>query len=914
MPPISPPSPPASLELPLFDSKESRLGMDTVTDAHTLKAYRTFLQAANQALRQHFQDNAPITDLVHGRARLIDDLLAHAWTDIWPATLSAEIALVAVGGYGRGELHPASDIDLLILLADAPAGMADQPAAVQQHIEQFVTFLWDIGLEVGHSVRTVHECVHEAGQDITIATNLMEARLLAGPVELLQAMRASVGPEQVWPTRQFFEAKCQEQSQRHHKYNDTAYNLEPNVKEGPGGLRDIQMIGWVAKRHFGANTLHDLVAHHFLTEQEYDTLIAGQDFLWQIRFALHILTNRREDRLLFDHQRALAEQFGYRDDGRRMAVEQFMKRYYRTIGELSRLNEMLLQHFQEAILYADQSHVISSLNKRFQARGKFIEATHDNVFTRYPFALLEIFLLLAEHPELSGVRASTIRLIRDHRYLIDDNFRADLRCRSLFMALLRQPNGITHELRRMNNYGVLGAYLPVFGKIVGQLQHDLFHVYTVDEHTLFLVRNLRRFALPEFADEFPLCSEVFQRLPKAEILYLAGLFHDIAKGRGGDHSELGAADALNFCLHHGLSQHDAQLVSWLVKNHLIMSSTAQRQDISDQDVIIAFATLVHDQIHLNYLYLLTVADIRATNTTLWNSWKASLLADLYLSTLRTLRRGLENPLAQAERIRENQAGAQQLLQQHSLDQTALANLWRELGEDYFLRYGADEIAWHTQAILAATPEELPLILIRQSILHGGTEVFICTQDKGYLFAITTSTLAQMGLTVLDARIITANSGYTLNTYIILEDSDQPIDNAYRIGEISATLKRQLGGPQAPAVHLAISGAGNPAHVSRRTRRQIQHFPIATQVNFTVDERNQRTILEVISNDRPGLLSAVGQAFIDCGVHLQNAKIATLGARAEDIFLITDVNHRPITNKTDQQRLRESIINYLESQP
>ncbi len=903
---------PASSELKLFDSEGFHAGFRD--EVNGLAVYRKALQEADQALRRHFENGTPVQELVQGRARLIDELLVHAWHRIWPASPPG-VALIAVGGYGRGELHPASDIDLLILLADAEAATpTDQQDALQQLIGQFITLLWDIGLEVGHSVRSIKECAHESVQDITIATNLMEARLLTGPADLFLAMRTLTGPKSIWPSRDFFEAKYREQLQRHHKYNDTAYNLEPNVKEGPGGLRDIQMIGWVAKRHFGATTLHDLVTHNFLTEQEYGTLIEGQNFLWQIRFALHLLTARREDRLLFDYQRTLATQFGYRDDGHRLAVEQFMKRYYRTIMELSRLNEMLLQLFQEALIYPGQAQETVQINKRFQVRNQLIEAVHDNIFKRYPFALLEIFLLLAEHTEIKGVRAATIRLIRDHRYLIDDKFRADLRCRTLFMELLRQPDGVTHELRRMNNYGVLAAYLPVFGTIVGQMQHDLFHVYTVDQHTLFLVRNLRRFALPGFAHEFPLCSEVFQRVPKAEILYLAGLFHDIAKGRGGDHSELGAADAYDFCLHHGLSQYDARQVSWLVKNHLLFSSSAQRQDISDPEFITAFATQMRDEVHLNYLYLLTVADIRATNPTLWNSWKASLLAELYLATLRALRRGLENPLDQAERIRENQAEAQQLLQRHVVDAAALRKLWHELGDDYFLRYSGSEIAWHAQSILAAQPGDLPLILIRQGTRHGGTEVFIYTRDQDYLFAITATALAQMGLTVLDARIITAHSGYVLNTYIILEESGQLIGSTYRLQEISATLKQQLQQPQAPALHRAASETGAPiGQVSQRARRQIKHFPIPTQVNFSLDERNQRTLVEVISNDRPGLLSAVGQAFIDCGVRLLNAKIATFGARAEDIFLVTDTHNRPITDAESQANLRKSIIKYLEIQ-
>ena len=859
-----------------------------------LATLRAQIQTGNQTLRQQFSNGAPVAELLHARSQNIDEVLSHAWGHIWLSPSPKDAALVAVGGYGRSELHPGSDIDLLILLAD------DQHEGYQKSIERFITLLWDMGLDVGHSVRTVLECVQEAIQDVTIATNLMEARLLIGSAELFQNMCRAIGPANIWPAREFFAAKLQEQANRHRKYHDTAYNLEPNIKDGPGGLRDIQTIVWVAQRHFGTASLYDLIGHDFLTQTEYATLVDGQHFLWQIRFGLHTLTERREDRLLFDHQRSLAQQFGYRDDGHTLAVEQFMKRYYRTVMELSRLNEMLLQLFEEAILYADTPHEPVPINKRFQARNNFIEVTHAKVFQHHPFALLEIFLLLAQHPELKGVRASTIRLIRDHRYLIDDSFRTDQRCRSLFMELLRQGRGIAHELQRMNRYGVLAAYLPVFANIVGQMQHDLFHVYTVDEHTLFLVRNLRRFALPELAHEFPLCSEIFQQLPKTELLYIAGLFHDIAKGRGGDHSELGAADALAFCLHHGLSQYDARLVSWLVKHHLVMSSTAQRQDLSDPDVINAFAERVGDQMHLDYLYLLTVADIRATSPALWNSWKNALLAELYLSTQRALRRDLVHPVNQHERLRETQHQAQQLLQQYDLQQSTLETLWRELEDDYFLRHSADEIAWHAQAILRASPQDLPLILVRQQTHRGGTEIFLYTHDQDHLFAATTTALDQLGLTIMDARIITARNGYTLDTYIVLEESGAAISGAHRIGEIASTLKRQLLAPDMVE------------QVTRRVRRQLKHFPITTQVSFRQDERHQRTIMEVISADRPGLLSKIGRAFISCGVRLQNAKVATFGARAEDIFFITDAHNQPFQNEAQSSCLRDTIIKALDT--
>ena len=860
----------------------------------TAKAFRISLREADQALQQRFLNGAPVRELLHERAALIDGLLLEVWTKAWGTTASDRVALVAVGGYGRGELHPFSDIDLLILLGQ------DQHDTFQSPIERFIGLLWDIGLQIGHSVRSVQECVDTARQDITIATTLMEARLLSGPAALFDSLRAAIGPDRIWPVREFFEAKWQEQIRRHHKYHDTAYNLEPNIKEGPGGLRDIQTLAWVTQRHFGSRSLHDLVGHGFLTEGEYASLIEGQDFLWQIRYALHVTTDRREDRLVFDHQRTLAAQFGYQNHGPVLAVEQFMKRYYRTVMELSRLSEMLLQHFQEAILYADSLHRIVRINNRFQTRDDFIEVSYDTAFKRHPFALLEIFLLLAQHPEIKGVRASTIRLIRDHRHLIDETFRADLRCRTLFMELLRQPHGIAHELSRMNRYGILAAYLPAFGNIVGQMQHDLFHVYTVDEHTLFLIRNLRRYSVPEHAHEFPLCSTVFQRLPKPEILYLAGLFHDIAKGRGGDHSELGADDATAFCLLHGMSQYDARLVAWLVKHHLIMSTTAQRHDIADPDVVNAFAGRVGDQVHLDYLYLLTAADIRATNPTLWNSWKDALLTELYLGATRALRRGLEHPIDQAERIQETQHQALMRLHHLGVDETAAGNFWRELGDEYFLRYSADEIAWHTQAISSSYAIHLPLILIRQRTERGGTEIFIYTHDQDRLFAATAGALDQLGLTIVDARIITARNGYTVNTYIVLEESGEAIDNPHRMEEITALLKRQLAQSPLPA-----------PRVTRRARRQLQHFPIPTQITFSDDPRNRRTVLEVVTADRPGLLSDVGRAFVDCRIRLQNAKIATFGARAEDIFFITDTHNRPITSESDLARLRDVLIRYLD---
>ncbi|MBI4005081.1 MAG: [protein-PII] uridylyltransferase, partial [Gammaproteobacteria bacterium] len=608
----------------LFDSQSFTTALRA--DTTPLRLFKQTLTSGRQILNELFEAGISVKTLVYKHAWFIDQLLVQAWQH----TIATEdTALVAVGGYGRGELHPASDIDLMILVKP---GKNNQ---ISQEIEKFIIFLWDIRLDVGHSVRTVKDCIREARNDITVATNIMESRLLTGNQELFQQMRYSTGPDKIWHTKNFFEAKLAEQIERHHKYDDTDHKLEPNIKESPGGLRDIQMIGWVAKRHFGANTLHDLVKHGFLTEEEYKILDGGQTFLWKIRSALHYLTGRREDRLLFDHQKSLAYAFGFHSQDN-TGVEQFMKMYYQTARELNRLNEILLQHFQEAIIYAKRREKIKPLNKRFQIRHEFIEVCNDNIFKHYPFAMLEMFLLIQQNPLIKGVRASTIRLIRKYSYLIDENFRRDIRNRSLFMEIIRQPRHVGHELRRMHRYGILSNYLPVFGAIEGLMQFDLFHIYTVDEHILFVVRNMRLFGLPERAKEYPLCSKIMEILPKQELLYLAGLFHDIAKGRGGDHSRLGAKDAQVFCKTHGLSDYDSELVAWLVEKHLFMSKTAQRKDISDPDIINHFATEVGDRNHLNYLYLLTVADISGTNPALWNKWKNALFEELYHKTLLAL--------------------------------------------------------------------------------------------------------------------------------------------------------------------------------------------------------------------------------------------------------------------------------------
>lgn len=851
--------------------------------------FRQVLDRGTEILQERFSADDVVENLVRDRALLVDIVLRAAWLNC-AGQFVDDLGLVAVGGYGRGELHPCSDIDIMVLL---PKSDSDN---WQSEIEKFLTFLWDIGLEVGHSVRSIDDCQHESLADISVATTLFEARLLSGPESLFAGMRRALANDRLWSSQDFFAAKVHEQSERHHRYFDTAYNLEPNVKSSPGGLRDIQTIGWVAKRHFGTDTLDELVAHGFLTPEELRKLKLGQSFLWRVRFGLHMLTGRREDRLLFDYQIKLAKLFGYEDASFTLAVEQLMQKYYRTVMDVSLLNEMLLQLFREAIL--TQSAPPLPINARFQIRNDYLEVTNPEVFARYPSALLELFVLLQQHPELRGVRAETIRLIGTHVWLIDEEFRQNPRHHRVFMEILCAPVGVTHELRRMNLYGVLGRYIPAFGRIVGRMQYDLFHAYTVDAHTLFVVSNLRRLAIPKYNEEFPTLSQIMQSLPRQELAYLAALFHDIAKGRGGDHSELGAVDAEAFCLEQGLGRYEARLVAWLVKNHLVFSITSQKKDISDPDVIHDFARRVGDQAHLDYLYVLTAADVRGTNPKLWNSWKARLFEEFYERIKRALRRGLETPIDQEELIRETQEHARE--QMRHIPAQQVNQIWSQWSEAYFLRCTPEEIAWHTSLLADRHPnDDAPLVAIGKPSDRGGTAVLTYTTRGLHSFARTTAVLDQMGLNVVDARLISSTHGFSLETYVVLEDNGAVISDTHRLQEIERGLWRNFQQPE-----------DSPQAVTRRAPRQVRMFSTPTQVNFSLDTRNNRTILELIAADRPGLLSEVGKVFKAEHITINGAKIMTVGERAEDVFYIAGPNDRPLQQEACD-RVQDSLVRALD---
>ncbi|HEY0289501.1 MAG TPA: [protein-PII] uridylyltransferase [Pseudomonas sp.] len=878
----------------LFD--RGQFQAELALKASPIAAFKKAIRQAHEVLDERFKSGRDIRRLIEDRAWFVDNILQQAWEHFdWSE--DADIALLAVGGYGRGELHPYSDIDLLILLDSADHEVFREP------IERFLTLLWDIGLEVGQSVRSVDECAVEARADLTVITNLMESRTIAGPERLRKRMLEVTSPKEMWPSKEFFLAKRAEQKNRHHKYNDTEYNLEPNVKGSPGGLRDIQTILWVARRQYGTLNLHALAGEGFLLESENNLLASSQEFLWKVRYALHMLAGRSEDRLLFDHQNTIARLLGYQDSDAKLAIERFMQKYYRVVMSIAQLSDLIIQHFEEVILSDDQNALTESINTRFQLHDGYIEATHLNVFKRTPFAMLEIFVLMAQRPEIKGVRADTIRLLREHRHLINDDFRNDIRNTSLFIELFKCEIGIHRNLRRMNRYGILGLYLPEFGHIVGQMQHDLFHIYTVDAHTLNLIKHLRKLQYTQVSDKFPLASKIMGKLPKPELIYLAGLYHDIGKGRGGDHSELGAHDAEAFSIRHHLPTWDTHLIVWLVQNHLVMSTTAQRKDLSDPQVIHDFAQFVGDEVHLDYLYVLTVADINATNPTLWNSWRASLLRQLYTETKRALKRGLENPVDREEQIRRTQTAALDILVRNGTDPDDVEQLWSQLGDDYFLRHTAGDVAWHSDAILQQPADGGPLVLIKETTqreFEGGTQIFIYAPDQHDFFAVTVAAMDQLNLNIHDARVITSTSQFTLDTYIVLDSEGGSIgDNPQRIKDIRDGLTEALRNPD-----------DYPTIIKRRVPRQLKHFAFAPQVTISNDAQRPVTVLELSAPDRPGLLARIGKIFLEFDLSLQNAKIATLGERVEDVFFITDEHNQPLSDPQLCSRLQDAIVEQL----
>ncbi|SFU48560.1 UTP--GlnB (protein PII) uridylyltransferase, GlnD [Polaromonas sp. YR568] len=808
-----------------------------------------------------------IHSLLQKLARHADGTLQLLWQR---AGFPAAACLVAAGGFGRGELFPHSDVDVLLLLPDDTD--VDANPALKAKIESFIGGCWDVGLEIGSSVRTVSGCVEEAAKDVTVQTSLLEARLVAGAkksfLQLQNRLAAVLDPQA------FYVAKTLELRQRHNKFENTPYSLEPNCKESPGGLRDLQVILWVARAAGLGKSWDDLARNGLATAFEVRQIKANEALLSLIRARLHLIAGRREDRLVFDLQTAVAESFGYSaeaDDGSkvpRRASEALMKRYYWAAKAVTQLNQILLLNIEERL--NPNTYPIRPINERFSDKAGMLEVASDDLYVREPHAILETFLLYETTVGIKGLSARTLRALYNARGLMNSKFRSDPVNRDTFRRILQQPEGITHAMRLMNQTSVLGRYLWIFRKIVGQMQHDLFHVYTVDQHILMVLRNVRRFFMAEHSHEYPMCSQLAAGWDKPWILYIAALFHDIAKGRGGDHSELGCKDVRVFCRQHGISTEDSQLIEFLVGEHLSMSRIAQKEDLSDPEVIAAFAKRVGNERYLTALYLLTVADIRGTSPKVWNAWKGKLLEDLYRYTLRVL--GGRAPDADAE-VEARKREALTTLALHAEPFEAHKTLWDTLDVSYFMRHEAADIAWHARQLSRHVGKAKAVVRARRSSAGEGMQVLVYTPDAPDLFARICGYFDEAGFSILDAKIHTAKNGYALDTFQVVSPT---LADHYR--ELAAMVEAELD--------RTIENPGPlPPPSKGRVSRRVKSFPIAPRVDLRPDEKAQRWLLSVSASDRAGLLYRIARVLARHRINLQLAKVSTLGERVEDTFLI-----------------------------
>jgi [protein-PII] uridylyltransferase len=825
-----------------------------------LAAWREKLKRERAAIRGHFFARPDTPALLRALARLADGIVLEVWRAL---RLPSDFALIAVGGYGRGELFPHSDVDVVVLLPEA------HDPAHDEVLGNFITTLWDVGLEIGHAVRTVAECESEMAADATVRTSLLEHRHLAGSKRLFGEFACAFAA--TLDVRAFYAAKTLEQQQRHLKHHDAAYNLEPNVKESPGGLRDLHTVIWIARAAGLGRTWRELARDGLMTMAEARAVSRQERLIGGLRARLHYLAERREDRLIFDQQAALAAQLGLVDTPARRGSEQLMQRYYRAAKLVRQINTILLQNLH-ARLYPAATAAIP-IDAEFQRVDELLDIREADLFARRPEAMLDAFLLLQRDPELKGMSAAVLRALWHNRHRIDARFRRDPANRARFLQILREPRGLTHALRRMNLYGLLGQYLPVFGRIVGQMQHDLFHVYTVDEHILMVIRNLRRFTEPQHAHEYPLCSRLIGDFERTDLLYVAALFHDIAKGRGGDHSSLGSRDARRFCLEHGLSAHDADLVAWLVGEHLTMSSTAQKQDITDPHVVRAFAAKVATEERLIALYLLTVADIRGTSPKVWNAWKAKLLEDLFRAARAELTGGSAGQSIH-DSVQARQLDAQRLLRLYAVPDGAEQPLWRNLDTPYFQRHTAEEIGWHARHLYWRVNGDKPVVKARLARDGAGLQVLAYLPDQRELFARICGFFGRAGLSILEAKVHTTRHNYALDTFVV-HDPANPLA-AYRetIQYIEYELGARLADPQ--PVEPPAEG---------RIPRQLRHFPLTPEIQIFPDDKGTHYILEVVAGDRPGLLARIAYVLAKANINVASAKINTLGERAEDVFLI-----------------------------
>jgi len=835
---------------------------NNTADIKKNKHFRTELL---KVLNQRFNSHADIYELISLNTCIIDEYLKTLW-DMFEIPMSSA-ALIAIGGYGRRELFPESDIDIMIVLSD------ESDNTTNSKIESFLTFLWDINLHISQSVRTINDCAIESKNDVTVFTSLMEHFYLAGDKSLYAQVIETVNNKKIWPSKKYFKAKTTELDGRHQRFGDTANNLEPNLKENPGGLRDIHTLRWLTNRHFNTQSFEQLVEIEFLSKNELLSLREAYKVLAKIRFALHLYIKRSEDRLLFDYQYEVASLLGYENTNRNKRVEEFMQVFYRTSNQLSTLAEIIVNRLNSEVFPGLFKRRAKTIDSNFLVRASLLEAANKNIFTATPSSILQLFKILQTHNNVNGLSDSLQKLILENLDVIDEEFRNDKTNCELFISIISQIGSNYRELKRMAQLGVLGKYWPSFDAVTGRMQFDLFHIYTVEEHTLKVFENACTFSQHVTSGEFATYHDIFTQTPKALILYLAALFHDIAKGRGGDHSELGEDEAKSFCLHHGLRD--------------------------DPYVIKEIANNVGNLSRLNYLYLLTIADMRGTNPKLWNSWRSSLLAELYQRTSDYLRQDIETPSNREELVTQVKSSALHILEKQNLDRQSCLAFWQELSDDYFVRHSDEEVARHTEAIIKHREKNSVVVKLHQLSARGATEIFVYCNDRNYLFAHIITTLTKLRLSIVHARVITSNKGHALDTFLVLDANGKAINDEKQCEIVETELKHAL---EHPEEEIAIVAQGLP--------RQIRELRVPIEIYFGISTVNNYTTLEIKAPDYPGLLASLANAFVDCSIAIHNARISSLGERAHNLFHISNLNYLAL-EKEHQEQLKNVILEYLQ---
>jgi len=898
----------------IIDRRKLNAAVETAAIAHGKDeaALRPALAAiVKQALtdgrgeiRRRLESGASGGEVVRAQSWLVDQIVRVLYdvvtTRVRPlanAGNADRLSVVAVGGYGRGELAPFSDIDLLFLL---PPRASKWPSQV---VEFLLYVLWDTGLKVGHATRNVADCLKQATVDLTIRTSLLEARYLWGDQTLYQELKQRFGDTIVAGTGpSFVEAKLAERDQRHQRMGDSRYVVEPNIKEGKGGLRDLHTLYWIAKYLYRVNDLGELVQRGLLTADEHRVFAKAQEFLWRLRSHLHVVAGRPEERLTVDVQGILAKRLGYTDHAGARGVERFMKHYYlvaKDVGDLTRIFCAALedQHRRKPKFRLPRLGLRRRTVEGFVVEGDRLAPASDTLFAKEPVAMLRLFQVAQEHG--LDIHPHALRSITQNLKRIDKKTRENPEANRLFMTMLMSRKDPETTLRRLNEAGVFGRFMPEFGRVVAQTQHDMYHVYTVDEHTIRAIGLLHKIEAGELAEDHPLSNEIVHKVLSRRVLYLSVLFHDIAKGRGGDHSVLGEQVALKQCPQLGLSEAETETVAWLVRHHLAMSFTAFKRDLDDPKTLSDFVALVQSPERLRLLLVLTVADIRAVGPAVWNGWKGQLLRELYRRAEEIMLGGLA-----AEGHRTRIDAAKVALRKELADwpaETLEKHLAR--GPDAFwLSADAKTHARWARMMAQADREGAPLAIdTRAHGFRAVTELTVYTADHAGLFSRLAGAIALCGVTIVDARIFTTQDGMAIDTFLIQELDGTAVQRPDKLAKLSSSIARTLAGDVKPHEDL-------PARRFGPSRAKV--FRVVPRVLIDNGASNTHTVIEVNGRDRPGLLFDLTRALFRLNLTITTARIATYGAQAVDVFYVKDLFGHKVTHERKLAQIEARLLEAL----